>query len=535
MKKLVAMLLAMVLVLGLLAGCTGSGDGGNNDTPNNTPSNNNSNSENNGTTAPIDVKMGGDLVIAVKKSPTAFGYPPKCSGGDRDVVAPIFDRLIGLDDDGNYIPELAESWEYSDDFLTLTLNLQQGVKYHDGTDFNAESVVKDLTYLIPPQSNILTGITSVEATGDYTVTINLEYYNNLILYQLASAYECYMFSPTALEKNGEDWMKTHPVGTGPFSMETYEPDSYVRLVKNQDYWGGAVPLDTITFRVVSESTTQQLSFENHELNGIFDSSVNVTVALRNAGANVKIAPGAIYGIVFDRETNPALNDVRVRQAIEYAIDKEAICNGPGYGLYIPAYQAVPTDNPAYNADLEPRTYDPEKARQLLAEAGYADGLTLDMFVLETYWKEGPVAVQDYLADVGITLNLNLGNQAAYNDVRVAGNISPGTMSQSTMNVFSNPLYTLDFYWKAEPDYFSFIKHPAECDTLLQQAKQAETMDEVYELCKEINRLVYEDASFIPLWINPRMVVLDDTVMEDGYFVSGDSNIVYLGNNTWLND
>lgn len=409
------------------------------------------------------------------------------------------------------------------------------VKYHDGTDFNAESVQKDLSYLIPPKSNILSGVASVDAVDEYTIALNLTNYNNLILYQLASAYECYMFSPTALEKNGEDWMKTNPVGTGPFAFDSFEPDSYVKLVKNTSYWGDEPPLDTITFQVCSEAATQQLSFENGEVNGIFDASANVTSTLRNKGANVKVAAGAIYALCFDRDTNPALADVRVREAIEYAIDKEAICGGPGYGLYIPAYQVVPSDNAAYNQSCAPRKYDPEKAKQLLAEAGYADGLTLDMFVLETYWKEGPVAVQAYLKDVGITLNLNYGNQAAYNDIRVSGNIAEGTISQQTMNVFSNPLYTLDFYWKSEPDYFNFVKHPEECDVLLKQAKEATTQEEMYDLCQEVCKLVYEDVSVIPLWVNPRMVVLDEAVMEDGYFVGGDSNSIVLGNKTWLND
>ncbi len=484
--------------------------------------------------ATVTAKKGGELKIIVKKSPVSFGYPPKCAGGDRDTVDALFDRLLAVDDKGEYQPALATSWKFSEDGKTLTFKLREGVKFHDGTDFNAEAVKFNIDALIPPQSTLLAGISSVDVIDNFNVKINLEAYNNMILYQLASAYECFMYSPTAFKANGVDWMITHPVGTGPFKFDSIEKDTYVKLVKNPNYWNEGLPyLDSITWLVINDGMTQQLTFKSGQADGIFGVSASVASTLKAEGAIIKSAPGTLQAICFDTVNNPALADVRVREAIEYAIDKKAICEGPGFGEYEPIYQVVPSSSAAYNKECEARIYNPEKAKKLLAEAGYANGLTIDCWFLESYWKDGVAAIQASLAQSGITLNITYGNSAAYNAIRAAGKINAGTASQMNLVWNANPLFTMDFYWKAKPAHFNFIKTPAECDELLKKAKATMDQNETNKICQQITKILYEDETIIPLWVNPQIVVLSKDVKNDGFFINGDSSNITLGDNTWL--
>ena len=135
---------------------------------------------------------GGILKVVMTRPGTAFGYPPKIASRDRNFSPPFFDRLLTVAEGGVYKPELATSWETSADGKSITFKLRQGAKFHDGTDFNAQAVKSNFDALLPPNPVIIDGITSVDVVDPYTVRVNLSGFNNLILYQLASEYECFM-------------------------------------------------------------------------------------------------------------------------------------------------------------------------------------------------------------------------------------------------------------------------------------------------------------------------------------------------------
>ena len=482
----------------------------------------------------LSPQAGGTLNIISRRSPSRFGYPPRIAGGDRDYIPPIFNRLLGIDNRGSYKPELATSWDSAADGKSITFKLRKGVKFHDGTDFNAEAVKFNYDVLIPPKASILSGVQSIEVVDPYTVKITLPSYNNLILYQLASAYECYIASPTAIQKNGPDWAATHPVGTGPFQFVSYEPNTNMKFTKNPHYWEKGLPyLDGIQWLVISDRMTQMLTFKTGQANAIYDADPTAASQLRDEGYPVLIAPGAIFALSFDAKNNKMLSDPRVRQAIEYAIDKEAICSGPGLNLYKPAYQVVDSASPSYNKTCPPRKYDPAKAKKLLAAAGYADGFTLKCTFLNTYWRDGITAIQAYLAKVGITLDMNMVSQSVYDPIRVAGNIPPGTGSQMTMNVFSNSLFVMTSYWRSNSTNFSYIVKPAGCDDLIAKAEQAKDPARAIKITQDIAKLLYDDTTIVPLWVNPRVAVVDKSVQEHGWFINGDSNNNNFGRSTWI--
>jgi peptide/nickel transport system substrate-binding protein len=489
------------------------------------------------TAAPAAVEKpqtGGVMKILVTRPATRFAYPPTITGPDRDYAPPFFNRLITIGDDGKYQPELALSWDTSSDGKTITFRLRKGVKFHDGTPFNAQAVKSNFDKLIPPNPVIIDGISSIDVVDDYAVKINLTNYNNLILYQLASSYACYMYSPTALQKNGPDWAATHPVGTGPFTLKDFQRNVSMTFAKNPDYWEKGLPyLDGMIINSVPDAMTQMMTFKAEQANAIYDAIPTTAAQLRDAGYPLHIVPGSMWALIFDSKNSEMFAKAKVRQAIEYAIDKEAICNGPGVGLYKPAYQVVTNDSSDYNPSCPPRKYNPETAQKLLAEAGYPNGFSFRGFFQDNTWKDGVVAIQSYLDKVGIKMEIIYVNTAAYSKIRAGGEIEKGAASHATLNMFSNNLFTMDFYFRSDSEIYQFVTRPAGSDALIDRARASRDQAATTKINQQISKLVYDDSTLIPLWLNPRIVILDKSVRNAGWFINGDSNNLKFGYSTWL--
>jgi peptide/nickel transport system substrate-binding protein len=479
-------------------------------------------------------KTGGIMKILITRPATLFGYPPTIAGPSQDYAPPFFNRLLAVGEDGEYHPELALSWDTSADGKTITFKLRKGVKFHDGTPFNAQAVKSNLDKLIPPNPVIIDGIASVEVVNEDTVKIHLKQFNNLILYQLASSYACYMYSPTALQKNGAEWAKTHPVGTGPFILKDFQPTVSMTFAKNPDYWEKGLPyLDGLQINTVPDPMAQMMTFKAGQANAIYDAVPTTAAQLRDAGYPLHIVAGSMWVLTFDSRNSEIFAKAKVRQAIEYAVDKEAICAGPGVGLYKPAYQIVPGDSPYYNKSCPPRRYDPKKAKKLLAEAGYPNGFSFKGFFQDTTWKDGVVAVQSYLDAVGIKMEIVYVNAAAYSQIRALGKLDKGAATHATLNTYSNSLFVMDFYFRSDSAIYQFMSRPAGSDALIAQAKASKVAAETTKINQQISKLVYDDATVIPLWLNPRIVVLDKTVQNSGWFINRDSNNNKFGTATWL--
>jgi peptide/nickel transport system substrate-binding protein len=486
------------------------------------------------TTTGAQPQTGGTWKVIIKSTTVRFGYPPAIAGADKDYAPPFFDFLLSIGDDGKYKPELAQSWDTSADGKSITFKLRQGVKFHDGSDFNAQAVKSNLDNLIPPQSKLISGITSVVVIDDYTVKINLSAYNNLILYQLAVNPVCYMYSPTALQKNGKDWARTNPVGTGPFMLKEHQPNISLTLVKNPNYWQKGLPyLDGIKISQVMDSVTQIMTFKAGQADAIYDVTQSGAAQLRDAGYTFLVAPGNLNTMTFDTANSKYFSNPKVREAMEYAIDKEAICSGPGQGFYVPVYQTVTSASPDYNPTCPPRKYDPEKAKKLLTEAGYPNGFSFRFFFPDTTWKDGIVAIQSNLDQVGIKMEINIMNRAQFSTIQTEGKLEKGAASWATFYVYSNTLATLDAYCRSNVQYFQHMIRPAGIDALIDQAKSTRDPAAVTKINQQIVKLLYDETTFLPLWQNLRIVVVDKSVQNPGWFIGGDTNNNQFGTRTWL--
>jgi peptide/nickel transport system substrate-binding protein len=480
-------------------------------------------------------QAGGTFTVIMSRSPTRFGYPPNIGGPDKDYSPPLFERLVSIGDGGGYEPQLATGWDIAPNGKAITFKLRNGVKFHDGTDFNAQAVKFNFDAIIPPKSTLLEGVTSVDVVDSHTVRVNLTNYDNLIFYQIAMSPYCNIASPAAIQKNGADWAMTHPVGTGPYKLEKLEPNSSTTLVKNQDYWDKGLPyLDKLQLNVVADPMTQLLAFKSGQADAIYDCTPSTAAQLKNEGWPLLVAPSAVFCLSFDSRNNKILGDKKVREAIEYAIDKDVLCSGPGFGLFKPIYQVVPASSPSYNKALPPRRYNPPKAKQLLAEAGYPAGFTFKATFLDALWRDGIVGIQAYLAQVGITMEINFVNNAYYNtNVRQGSKIEPGTAAGMGMENYGNFLYNMDAYFRSNSSQYKYVARPNLTDDLINKAKSLRKQEDAIPITREIAKVIYDDQTVVPLWMNPRIIVLGKSVHNAGWFVNGDAYLSKFGRSTWL--
>jgi peptide/nickel transport system substrate-binding protein len=194
---------------------------------------------------------------------------------------------------------------------------------------------------------------------------------------------------------------------------------------------------------------------------------------------------------------------------------------------------VNTSSPSYNQTSPPRKYDPQKAKDLLREAGYPDGFSFKATFLDSYWRDGIVALQAYLAKVGINMDISLVNASAYNKIRLQGQIEPGTAAMLTMNSFSNSLFNMDAYFQSNANQYQYVVRPKGIDDLIEKAKSLRDQNSIIPITRQISKLIYDDVTIIPLWMNPRIVVQSKSVHNADWFIDGDAYLSDYGRRTWL--
>jgi len=338
---------------------------------------------------------------------------------------------------------LATSWEISADGKEITFHLRKGIKFHDGTDFNADAVVFSFARQYDPNhpyhqygkwffwGYMFSDIIVAKKIDDYTVKLVLKRPNVSILTSLA-LYQVSMVSPTNAEKYKEDAFK-HPCGSGPFKFVEWVKDDYITLEANEDYWEERASLDKLIFKVIPDPSARLMALEVGEVQGIeypnpadfdrIDDNKDL-VLMTQPGMNVGyLAINTGYGYIDENKNGirdidleslvktpgyfEPLTKKKVRQAINMAIDKQSIVDNIYMGTAIKAKNGMPPFMLGYNDDIEDYPYDPERAKELLAEAGYPDGFEVTLHVMPVsrpYMFDPPKigeAIQSYLAAVGI--------------------------------------------------------------------------------------------------------------------------------------
>jgi ABC-type transport system substrate-binding protein len=293
----------------------------------------------------------------------------------------VFEPLLVCDESENIQPWLATSFTTSSDGKVITLKLRQGVKFTDGTDFNAEAVKFNLDLDLKNNisgSTVLKKITSYNIPDPYTITLNFSSPDATFLLSLAQGTVGLMASPTAQQKptTADNITEVHCVGTGPFIYDSWKRDSYVQFKANPNYWQKGKPyLSVLRFNTVTDQTASLLAFRSGQANVVITLDPVDAVALKKDGFSVGITPETFIHSVCPDGNNPdsPFTRLEVRQALEYSLNKAELV-AVGSGFFNAATQFAKPNDGYYDSTIVPRSFDLAKARQLLTAAGYPNGI-----------------------------------------------------------------------------------------------------------------------------------------------------------------
>lgn len=359
---------------------------------------------------------GGQLVAAIAGEPDQLDPHQTTAYFSFEVLENVYDTLVQPDENLEMQPGLAESWTTSDDQLTWTFTLRTGVTFHNGDAFTAEDVVYSFNRIIDDKlgaSYRFSSVKKVSAKDDRTVVIELSQPAPNLLAQIGG------YKGTAIvdKKNVESGeVKTKPVGTGPFSLEKYTSGDAITLKANPTYWGGAPKLDTVKFTFVPEPTVALANLQSGEVQWTDNLPPQQVESLQsNQDVTLGIVPSNDYWYFATNNAKKPFDDPRVRQALAWAIDRDAITEAAKFGQATVNQTAIPKTSKWFY-DYAPYSRDPAKAKQLLADAGVQD-LSIDMMVTNEYPESVQAAqvMASQLAEVGVSLKIRTEDFATWLD------------------------------------------------------------------------------------------------------------------------
>ena len=393
-------------------------------------------------------QYGGELIYAMAAETYSLfpGRQPSSTAQDAWLYA--LEGLVEINEDNEIIPWLATGWEISEDGRSTSFHLQEGVRFHDGTSFNAEAVAfvfnealaKDFIYV-----HMLEGLEEVTADDEFTVTFHFGTPFAALLSNL-SYRSMVIFSPTAYRENGEDWMATNLVGTGPFIQEELVRGEYLKYRKNDDYWQEGKPyLDRVTIRIVPDVSVRSAMLEAGEADRtVLINDFDIPRLEADPRVNVRVIASTRQFYVVLNHTVAPLDDSDVRRAFNYAMDKEGIVGSvfAGTGALLSKAPVLSEGVVAFTDMRQPGDntifpYDPERARDLLESAGYVDrdgdGVVEDPSGVPlrlSLWSPRASAksddkvaqlVQNMLGEIGVEVAIRLWENSAFGS---ATNLGP---------------------------------------------------------------------------------------------------------------
>lgn len=388
MKKthLAAAAAALAAATLVLAGCTGGGEGGTAD-------------GGAGASGITELKIGNFLDV------TSWDPSLADIGFDGPYLSAVYDALIALDADGNPVPALAQKWTVADDKLSIDLDFRTGTEFSDGTPVDADAVVKSLEYLKQgARSNeAYLNVSSFEAVDEDTVRINLTQRDDTILYLMGLG-RSYVMSPAAIDAGT---LGKEPVGSGPYTLDASSvAGSEYHFDKVDGYWDAkAYPWTDLAIFPILDATARQNAMLSGQINVQYGDVANADAA-KQQGWNVADRVSGWAGLVFTDHTgakNPAFGKLEVRQALNYAFDGAAILKAVGNGAGVATNQVFPDGGDINDPSLNDRyAYSIDKAKELMADAGYPDGFALNMPMSPVFQVWQPT-VEQALGEIGITV------------------------------------------------------------------------------------------------------------------------------------
>ena len=448
------------------------------------------------------------------------------------VLANVVESLTTNNDNLELTPLLATDWSQSDDGLTWTFNLREGVNFSNGEAMTSAHVVFSMNRILDPETGsgrvaAVGGAGTVwEATGDYSVTVTTPE-PNAILPILLSARSTAVVHPDSVDENG---VIVVPIGTGPFTVENLDGTISMTLAKNEDYWQEGLPLlDAVEITVIQEDAAREAALLGGEVDFVTSVAPQAVQALQdNPDVNVLVSPALAYKYIGLNLMREPFDDVRVRQAIAYAINRDDLCAAGDFGLCTPLYGGpIDTASP-WHFDYAPYSQDIEKAKALMAEAGYADGFDMELMPTSTYQDTVRQAqvLQAQLGAIGIRTTINAPEWAEW--LELEGNFRYDGYICSWNGLIDVEQY---YYLQHRTDeVFNFTGYSDSAfDALVEQGRTISDFDERYAIYEQANQILVDAAPYVYFY-NPAFVRAMSPRVQ-GYVLRPDNNNLYM--NTWL--
>ncbi len=432
-----------------------------------------------------------------------------------------YNGLMKLDYNMNPVPDLAESYEVSEDGCTWTFKLREGVKFHDGTECTAEDVVASMiaAQSEPNVANFTKDYTKVEATDKYVVTITTDGFNSNLLYSLAN--HANFVLPKALLESGHDF-NSEPVGTGAYKFVKWNHGDSIEFVANEDYYGGAPAFKNLIWRFIPEGTTRSLELEGGGVDFVIDvDAANMAGIEANDALKMIVVDSISLQFLNLNDTKGALQDINVRKAINCAINKQAVVQIAENGHAMVAYAQAPIGFSGATTEGCDTEYNVDKAKEYLAAWG-GDPATIELSIICSNDAKVRAAqvIQSNLADIGINAQIERMDLATYLDVTAAGDHTAfiGGYTASSMIQY----LMLNFHSSAIGAANKSRLNMPEVDALIEKAAAARTTEEMTEILTQVNTMINEQAPQVSLYQNQKLYaskagVENVNVLPNGYF------------------
>lgn len=533
-NRKLALLLAGAMSMSLLAGCGGGSDKSTNQTQPAAQETQAAQTQEAGAESQESQETGpkrDNVTIALATDVSSLNPYGQDNNVTNQVMFHIYEPLVTQDRDLSIIPCLADSWEESEDGMTWTFKLHEGVKFHDGSDFTSEDVVASYNYakdVSASYNSRFATVDSIEAVDDYTVVLHMKNKYPLLLTDLAMV--C-ISSKENIEGKTEEEIGNSVIGTGRYKLVEHVKEDHIDMVANEEYWGGAPEIKSVRFRPISNAATRTATMLSGELDVMGGVSVQDVERLEAAEGIHVVSEPSMEMIYMNMEQmlddNPAvegggnpLKDVRVRQAMYQAIDTDMIINNVMQGHAYPTATLIRDTFNGYSPELERFPYDPEAAKALLAEAGYPDGFTITLDAgsdITVNSSEVAQAVAGYLEKIGIKVNLNLMPTATFlphirpYEHKTGLLISAWSVyTGEGISMMNQHCYTYDQEKGTGNANRGHYSNP-EVDKLINEAMQESDKERRAELTKQIDKMTHDDVAYIPLYVQENIFAVKDDI------------------------
>ncbi|MFD2615727.1 ABC transporter substrate-binding protein [Terrilactibacillus laevilacticus] len=502
MKKIISALIIVMCFVLVLSGCGGSSSSG-------------------GSTS----KKDGTMIIGMESEADVLDPHSATGWVTMRVNNQIYQPLIGEDltKSANEAPTpklvgvLAKNWDVSEDGKTYTFNLRENVKFTDGTPFDAEAVAFNLDRLTNKNfkyyyelGNAKTYRTwlyykNYKIVNGHNIQINLSQPFPDFPRMLAQINSLQIVSPTAVKKYGNEKFGNHPVGTGPFKFQSRVRGSKIVLVRNNDYWGKKAYLSKVIFRPISDASSRVLALENGEVDMIAVPPADSLSKLKKEDFNISYTkPPHVWYLVFNME-NKEMKNIKVRQAINYAINRDGIANSLLKGSAMPANTIQAPGSSAYDPNKNYYPYNVEKAKQLMKEAGYGNGFTTTLRTsTDGSGQLIPTDIAEWiqrdLAKIGIKVKIDTQEWINYYSTFMQG--MPPNVGMNQMSSGRTTPYFLSMIANSKymaPGGMNSGRYDSkELDTLLNSATTAKNQEESIKLWKKAEDMMMKDPGWAPI-------------------------------------